>query len=482
MRRSIRSCSGRTLYAQSDRASNAGDRDGAIALLERAVALDSNFASAHRRLGVQIRNRAFADSARYRKEFQRAYDLRDRLTERERYLTEAMYHTYNVPDTAKAIAAYSAVLDRYPDDRAAANNLGLIYRVQGKDADALALYKSSVRLKTATSVTFSNAMDVIVGVEGVDSALALADAFVTAYPENPAATLVKADCLLAKEQYDSATVLLERQRETLGGNLPAQGSAIRGLLQLAAMRGRLNDAYGFMGELMRTRAQAARTPTVAGMTADELVATGQLELHADFALSFLHDTAAARSFDDQSFARVPVERRVKDSDGPYANIAVRYAQAGRLDLAHTYWQKYLAGIGAFTREHPDAGALSAIAEIERAEHKYDDAIRDYREARAKAVRCPICYAGGLAAVYADAGVVDSAIHYYDVAINAPQLGIRGSPDQYERFASLYEKRGDKQNALKYYQKVVDLWKGADPVLQPQVKAARDRIAALGGAR
>jgi DNA-binding SARP family transcriptional activator len=70
--------------------------------------------------------------------------------------------------------------------------------------------------------------------------------------------------------------------------------------------------------------------------------------------------------------------------------------------------------------------------------------------------------------------------YADRAINAPQMGIRATPDGYARLAALYEARGDRQNALKYYKRVPELWKNADPILQPRVKAAQARIAALGG--
>jgi len=38
---------------------------------------------------------------------------------------------------------------------------------------------------------------------------------------------------------------------------------------------------------------------------------------------------------------------------------------------------------------------------------------------------------------------------------------------------------DTGGAVKYYEKVVELWRNADPVLQPLVRADRERIAAIG---
>ena len=52
------------------------------------------------------------------------------------------------------------------------------------------------------------------------------------------------------------------------------------------------------------------------------------------------------------------------------------------------------------------------------------------------------------------------------------------PVVYERLGDLYEQRSDTAKATYYYGKLVDLWKDADPVLQPRVEAARRAIEAL----
>jgi hypothetical protein len=50
----------------------------------------------------------------------------------------------------------------------------------------------------------------------------------------------------------------------------------------------------------------------------------------------------------------------------------------------------------------------------------------------------------------------------------------------KRLGELYETRGDKPKALEYYGRFVELWKEADPVLQPAVREVRGRMAALAG--
>jgi len=43
---------------------------------------------------------------------------------------------------------------------------------------------------------------------------------------------------------------------------------------------------------------------------------------------------------------------------------------------------------------------------------------------------------------------------------------------------LYEQRGERQKSIQHYAEFVDLWKDADPELQPRVEAARRAIEAL----
>jgi hypothetical protein len=47
-----------------------------------------------------------------------------------------------------------------------------------------------------------------------------------------------------------------------------------------------------------------------------------------------------------------------------------------------------------------------------------------------------------------------------------------------RLAELYEGRSDRARAANYYSQFADLWRGADPDLQPRVADARRRLAAL----
>ncbi len=51
---------------------------------------------------------------------------------------------------------------------------------------------------------------------------------------------------------------------------------------------------------------------------------------------------------------------------------------------------------------------------------------------------------------------------------------------YRRLGELHEQRGDTAKAVEYYNEFVELWRDADPELQPQVEDVKRRLAALVG--
>jgi len=80
---------------------------------------------------------------------------------------------------------------------------------------------------------------------------------------------------------------------------------------------------------------------------------------------------------------------------------------------------------------------------------------------------------------------DSAIAAHELAISVPDPGrIFWEFDRlgpaYKRLGELYEAKRSREKALEYYGRFVDLWKDADPELQPLVRDVKQRMARLVG--
>ena len=80
---------------------------------------------------------------------------------------------------------------------------------------------------------------------------------------------------------------------------------------------------------------------------------------------------------------------------------------------------------------------------------------------------------------------DSAIVLYERALQVPLIDGAGYeiswyPFVLRRLGQLHESLGHRDEAIDYYRQFIDLWKDADPELQPQVEAARAAFASLMG--
>jgi eukaryotic-like serine/threonine-protein kinase len=92
----------------------AGDANGGLKLYQRAVELDPNFASSYERIGAA--NLILGNTELSQAAYTRAYELRDRLTERGRLNAEINYFSYVVGDWEKEYSSVVRFLEIFPRD------------------------------------------------------------------------------------------------------------------------------------------------------------------------------------------------------------------------------------------------------------------------------------------------------------------------------------------------------------------------------
>ena len=146
------------------------DFKGAIASFERAVSLDPNFAMAYRALAVNNQN--IGESARAAEFARRAYELRQRVSERERFAIESAYETNVTENYEAARKVYELWAQAYPRDDVPASTLGGIYAAQGDLEKSLAARQESLRLDPGNVVGYSNLMFSYIVLNRLDEAKA----------------------------------------------------------------------------------------------------------------------------------------------------------------------------------------------------------------------------------------------------------------------------------------------------------------------
>jgi serine/threonine protein kinase/tetratricopeptide (TPR) repeat protein len=131
-------------YAMANEERAKGRAREALTFYKRAVELDPNFAMAYARVGVQYVNQEQIETAK--QYVQKAYDLRDRVSERERLYIEEKYHSYITGDIDQAIETLKTWARLYPNDFIPHNNLSLNYKLLGRHEEALKEALEAVRL------------------------------------------------------------------------------------------------------------------------------------------------------------------------------------------------------------------------------------------------------------------------------------------------------------------------------------------------
>jgi tetratricopeptide (TPR) repeat protein len=107
----------------------------AIPLFERAIGLDPTFGMAYGRLATIYRN--FGEIDRAGEYSKRAFDLRDRVSEREKFYIVSQYYIAVTGELEKAIDTYKLWKQAYPRDLAPSNNLSYLYSMIGQYDRAL---------------------------------------------------------------------------------------------------------------------------------------------------------------------------------------------------------------------------------------------------------------------------------------------------------------------------------------------------------
>ena len=127
----------------------------ALPYLQRAAELDPDFALAHRALAVAYYNQG--QSSRAEEQARKAYDLRDRVSEREKLNLAYTYHAFVTGDISKAIQALELWHQNYPRDVTAAGNLGVYYSTIGQIEKALGYYEQALAIDP-NSVAFQGGL------------------------------------------------------------------------------------------------------------------------------------------------------------------------------------------------------------------------------------------------------------------------------------------------------------------------------------
>ena len=261
-------------FSEATRVRSQGREPDAAVLYERAVQLDPNFAMAHARLAAIYGN--LVDFPKAAAAAARAYELRDRVSERERFYIESHYHT-TLGQTQLRRRTYEAWIQTYPRDTPPRNNLAILLYDAGEFERAVQEAAEANRLDPSQPFAYANLCSGYMALNRLAEARAITMQGLKARPAYPALHSCLYTIAFLEGDAPSMQQALEMSKAGRG--------RISGRMQIVetqAMfaRGRIREGAVLMDSLARRFDQEGRqfplAEILAGLSGD-LAAVGALD-------------------------------------------------------------------------------------------------------------------------------------------------------------------------------------------------------------
>ncbi|MGO9591677.1 MAG: protein kinase domain-containing protein [Candidatus Acidiferrales bacterium] len=139
-------------YSLGSQAAMRADFSAAIPFFQRAVDLDPNFAMGY--LGLGVEQADLDDAPLAAKNIKRAYDLRDRASDREKLEISATYYLEVTGDLEKAAQATEFWANSYPRDPIAHRELAVTYGELGRYNQAIPDLVEATRLDPTSTLNY----------------------------------------------------------------------------------------------------------------------------------------------------------------------------------------------------------------------------------------------------------------------------------------------------------------------------------------
>ena len=240
---------------------------------KQAVELDPNFAMANAVLGQVNSNTGERETGvQY---MQKAYDLRDRASDLERFYIESHYYENVTGEQQKAIQVYEQWAQTYPRDAIPPNNLSVAYLILGQPEKSLPKALEAHRLDPDDGISYMAVVSAYSELDRFDEARATINeavakkadvtglhnlSYVLAFVQNDSATMARELDFLAKHNPGSANLGLglEGTTEAYGGRL----EKARTLLHRAA------DGYKALGRKEQAANQLLNLASILALSGD----------------------------------------------------------------------------------------------------------------------------------------------------------------------------------------------------------------------
>jgi tetratricopeptide (TPR) repeat protein/DNA-binding winged helix-turn-helix (wHTH) protein len=418
----------------------------AIALLEKAVALDPQFAMAYGRIGYAYAVTGY-DAEKAKPLLEKAFQLSTRLTEKDRLYITAWYSIAN-RDYSGATIPLRKIITQYPMEVEAYPRLAYLLRTEGQHEEALSILKQSLVMDPEAKDVYNALGLIYLDLYRYTEAIAAHQRYVHLAPAEPnaydslgmsyqcagqyaEALAAYGQALELRPDYFVATIHLGDAYVQLG-RYQAGLAQFRRLIQIAPDDYVRSRAYGSIAETYLRKGDLRQAATAARMEV-------QLEKHNVWNSLVVAlergDKGGAEKLRGRVFAEWPFTNRGQSFPARLTHYRLGYLALnnGQSTAAIEHFKEAL-------RQPPIVFMIDTLEDC-------------------------------LANAYLETGYLDEAISEYERIL---RLNANYPLAQYH-LAQAYERKGQRDQARAAYERFLQTWKDADADL-PEVITARQRVA------
>jgi tetratricopeptide (TPR) repeat protein len=471
-----------------------------------AVQIDPGFAFAYRRLSSAYGNLGLTQKKQEYSE--KSFELRDRLSERERYQVLGNYYGQSWRTQDKAIEVLNRFLEVYPDDLLGIGILGWIYRDNEERDKAIEMFGKNVNNRISSPIAYCN-LALLYSAKGMYAkSVEVLERYLSEISDNLLIRYYLAQLYLAQGKYDLALSEVDKAfslNPTYYRNFYTKGRIhlCKGEFDLARkefymllnleVQAYLFQGRDYLGALKVTEGkfdEAVEEAKKGILLAREL---NEMEWGAEFHLSLAYILWRKGQLNEALVASGEALRCASESDS-FRWLVLSLHMRGLVLVAKESFVAAEEVVKELT-DLVEAGMnrkykrfynhLMGSLEIKRgnlseALSYFEDAIASLAYQHNPNLDLHALFYDPVALVYLRLEEFGKAIEWYKKIISLT-TGRLYFGDIYAKsfymLGIIYEQQGNKTKAIDHYEKFLDLWKDADPGIA-EVDDARERLAEL----
>ncbi len=315
-------------YSLGEKALREKGPSAALPYHQRSIELDPNFAMGYRAVGNEYSD--LVEVGRARRYYTKAFELRERASEREKLVIAASYYWGVTGELDKAAQAFQQQIESYPRDYRAYLDVAIVYAEVGQYVKAVEATRQALRLAPDNVAPYENFGNYLLALQRFDEArqvLQQAQArklddvplhnglYALAFLSGDSRAMVEQSAWFAgKPEYESFGLSLASDTEAYAGHL----RRARELTQRAvdsAVRADSKEAGAIWLDNAALREAAFGNATEARRAAGEALkmkpTSHAVEIEAALALAMAGDAARAESLAQDLGRRFPLDTQIQ---------------------------------------------------------------------------------------------------------------------------------------------------------------------------